>query len=746
MTPAGASTAQESAARPHVLLVDDDDVNLMLVRAALVQHGFDVTEASDGESALMLLRHWVPDVIVLDARMPGLDGFETCRELRRMYGFDNVPVLMLTGLDDEASINRAYQAGATDFFVKSTQWSLLAGRLSYMLRSANTTRELKRSREKLVMAQELAQMGSFDWRVDRQFGPLKGVQLSEQALRVLGFGMDDVASSRNLFRLVPETERKALIRRLRRLLHDTSAISLVLPIYLASGHQSRIIQVVAEPEFGEFAQCLGYSGVVQDITERRITEDTLLREKSTDKLTQLPNRQQMSWLTERAVEQARRMGRMVALLLIDLDRFKKVNDTLGHNAGDDVLLEVGRRLRLCVFHGDTQDSSADEPLTQDSMPGAVGRIGGDEFIALLPDIQDPAEAERMAERILVSLREPVNAAGQELFATASIGIAVYPRDGHSVDELMRSADVAMYAAKDHGRNTAKSYNLSQSGRGLERLELETALHKALERNELLLYYQPQIDVQTNRMIGVEALMRWNRDGQIVPPGAFIETAEETGLIVPMSEWAIREAARQAHEWQKAFGFNQTIAVNVPGRVFMRTDLLAEIKAAVYPYQLPLSIIQLEITENSLREDELRILSTLHALTEIGIQISVDDFGTGYSSLSRLTSLPIAEVKIDRSFVKDLGAGPKSTVLINTIVALAKALDLRVIAEGVETSSQVRELMALGCTHMQGFYFSRPVPPDQLQAWAIQYLKAGPADGFDEKRSALALAMSTGRAT
>ncbi|OYT88125.1 MAG: histidine kinase [Burkholderiales bacterium PBB6] len=723
MTPVGASPGPDSTDRPKVLLVDDDEVNLMLVHAALHQFGFDVTDATDGESALMLLGRWVPDLIVLDARMPGLDGFETCRELRRMYGFENVPVLMLTGLDDEASINRAYQVGATDFFVKSNQWSLLAGRLRYMLRSSRTTLELKRSKDKLVMAQHLAAMGSFDWHLEDEHNPLGSVSLSEQALQVLGFPIDVIVSLRDMMRLVVQKDRRQLLRSLRWMVHNTSVIDVTVTVYNAQAQTGkyRHIQVVAEPEFDEFSRCVNYGGIVQDITERRNSEKNLQRVQQYDKLTELPNRQHMRDLMDRALESARRRGQCSAMLLIDLDRFNKINDTLGHSAGDELLLEVGHRLRGCM-QGADEPALDVSPMLGGSLPGAVGRIGGDEFAILLPVVSDEAEAVCMARRVMDSLREPVHAAGQEVFATASIGIALYPRDGGSVDELMRSADVAMYAAKDQGRNTSMVYHLSQSGRGLERLELETALHKALERDELLLYYQPQIDVQHNRLVGVEALMRWKRGDQIVPPASFIDTAEETGLIVPMSEWALREAARQAAIWRDAFGFSETIAVNVPARVFMRSDLLSGLCSAVEAHGLPPSTIQLEITENSLREEESRILSTLHALNDIGVQFSVDDFGTGYSNLRRMAELPIAEIKIDRSFVVDLGSGPKPAMLIATIVALARNMGLRVIAEGVETSSQVRELMSLGCHLMQGYYFSRPVPGDQLQAWAIRHLQ------------------------
>ena len=702
---------------PRVLLVDDDDVNLMLVSAALGQHGFEVTEASTGEAALDLLRRWVPDLIVLDARMPGLDGFETCRELREMYGFENTPVLMLTGLDDESSVNRAYQAGATDFFVKSNQWSLLAGRLRYMLRASRTHQELVRSKAKLARAQDLARMGSFDWWHDpaKAFGV--GLELSEEGLRVFGCGPDDQLSLRQLLHMVPPADRRALLRQTRLLLKQVSVVNTDVPMNLPDG-RFRIIHVEAEAEFGEYGHCTGYTGIVQDVTDRRQAEDSIRRLANNDALTSLPNRRQLMWRTERALEYARRLGHQIALLMIDLDRFKNINDTLGHAAGDELLMEVAIRLRSCVRHSDQIFDGVVEAAgarTHRALE-AVGRLGGDEFVALLPEVTDERDAERVAQRILDALRVPVYVAGQECFATASIGIALHPRDGTNVHDLMRNADVAMYAAKSNGRNNSVVYSPQLAGRGREKLELETALHKAIERNELVLYYQPKVDVATARMVGVEALMRWRRGDQLVPPNDFIPLAEETGLIVPLSEWALREAARQARAWRDDFGFAESIAVNMPNRMFLRTDLVEQIHAAVHPHGIPHRMILLEITEDSLMKDLQSILPTLQRLNEIGVQISVDDFGTGYSSLSRLTTLPISEVKIDRSFVNDLVVTRKGTAVIRTIVALSRALGLRVIAEGVETLSQQEVLHRQGCSVMQGFMFSRPIPGDEIPAW------------------------------
>ncbi|MDN3919800.1 putative bifunctional diguanylate cyclase/phosphodiesterase [Roseateles violae] len=704
--------------QPKVLLVDDDEVNLLLTAIALRERGFEIIEARSGAEGLELMAESMPDIIVLDAMMPELDGFETCTRLRAMPGFESTPVLMLTGLDDEASITRAYQVGATDFFVKSPQWSLLAGRLRYLLRSSRTRIELERSKAKLARAQDLARMGSFEW----HRGGIGGgsFSLAAEALRVFGRGPLEGLDFIGVMRMVPREERTLFLRLLRDVMAHHSVLVTDLAVTLPDG-RSRVVHIEAEPEFNEHGNASGYTGVMQDVTDRRQAEDRIKQLAHFDALTGLPNRRQLIWRVERAIEQARRGNHEVGLLLIDLDRFKIINDTLGHAAGDELLIEVGRRLRGCVRHSDQVMEGTLEAVAGRSHRSleAVGRLGGDEFVALLPEVADERDAERVADRVLEALREPIFIAGQECFVTASVGIALYPRDGQTMADLLRNSDVAMYAVKSQGRNAAALYTPMLAGQGREKLELESALHKALERNEIVLHYQPKVDVRAARMVGAEALMRWKRGDKLVPPAEFIPLAEETGLIVPLSEWALREAARQAKVWQLNFGFSDSIAVNLPSRLFERTDLVEHIHQCVSAYGVPHRAIQLEITENNLMKDLQNVIPALHRLNEVGVEISIDDFGTGYSSLAYLTTLPISEVKIDRTFVRDLGITPQSSAVVTAIIALARALGLRVIAEGVETLRQMDVLHRLGCSLMQGFLFSKPLPPEELEQWLAQ---------------------------
>ncbi|MDE2298183.1 MAG: diguanylate cyclase, partial [Burkholderiales bacterium] len=425
----------------------------------------------------------------------------------------------------------------------------------------------------------LARMGSFDWR--RGHG---GPVFSVEGLRVFGVGPTEPLTFRTLLRLLSDADRRGLVQVLHEVIKHSTVLATDVPATLHDGRQ-RIVHVEAEPEFNENGHLIGYSGIVQDVTDRRLAEDKIRHLANFDVLTGLPNRRQLIWRAERALEHGRRLNHQVALLLIDLDRFKVINDTLGHGAGDELLMEVARRLRSSVRHSDQVTEHSIEALGSRLHRSleAVGRYGGDEFVALLPEVADERDAERVASRILELMREPILVGGQECFVTASVGIALYPRDGGSVADLLRNADVAMYSVKAAGRNSSSLYRPALAGQGRVKLELESALHKAIERNELVLHYQPKVDVRGAKMVGVEALMRWNRNGVLVPPGDFIPLAEETGLIVPLSEWAIREAARQARLWQDSFGFTDSIAVNLPNRLFERTDLVEYIHNAVTTY-------------------------------------------------------------------------------------------------------------------------------------------------------------------
>jgi predicted signal transduction protein with EAL and GGDEF domain len=517
--------------------------------------------------------------------------------------------------------------------------------------------------------------------------------------------------------MVQRSDRHGVLSMLAALKTHRSILATDVSVELPDGRR-RVIHVEAEPDGSGAAGSGSYSGVVQDVTDRRTAEDKIRHLANFDSLTGLPNRRQLLWRTERALEHARRQGHLCGLLLIDLDRFKVINDTLGHAAGDELLAEVAKRLRSCVRHSDQVTESATDAGSSRAHRTleAVGRLGGDEFVALLPEVATEQDAERVASRILDAMKAPIYVAGQECIVTASVGVALYPRDGLNMLDLMRNADVAMYSAKASGRNATAVYAPSLATSGRERLELETALYKAVERQELVLHYQPKVDLQSMRLVGAEALMRWKRGGRLVPPGDFIPLAEEIGLILPMSQWALGEATRQLRAWRDRFGFTQSIAVNLPSRLFERADLVDHIRRSALACDVPLGSIQLEITETGLMKGQQGVFPALHRLNDIGVRISIDDFGTGYSSLSYLTTLPISELKIDGSFVRDLGRTPQSEAVATAIIALSRSLGLGVVAEGVETERQAQVLKGLGCNVMQGYLFSRPLPADDFERW------------------------------
>jgi diguanylate cyclase (GGDEF)-like protein/PAS domain S-box-containing protein len=435
-------------------------------------------------------------------------------------------------------------------------------------------------------------------------------------------------------------------------------------------------------------------GVHNDITERKGMEEQLTYQAFHDSLTGLPNRALFKDRLDQALGRADRLGSTVAILYMDLDNFKYVNDSLGHEAGDELLIGVAERLRWSVRPGDT-----------------AARLGGDEFAVLLEEVGGAEDATKVAGRIAEELREPLAIRGQDVFASASIGVASSAR-GRAGD-LLRDADAAMYEAKREGKNRYKVFEAGMGHGASERLGLENDLRRALRRGELRLHYQPEVLLQGGRTVGVEALLRWERPGRgLVPPAEFVSIAEETGLIVSMGHWVLREACRQAREWRGRYADAPTVWVNLSARQLHQADLAGELSGILNEAGLPPEGLGLEITESVLVEYGGTAISTLNELRALGVKLAIDDFGTGYSSLSYLKRLPVDLLKVDRSFVAGIDKSPEDEVLIAAVINLAQALDLRVVAEGVETPDQLRKLRSLGCDFAQGYLFSRPLPAEE----------------------------------
>ena len=446
-----------------------------------------------------------------------------------------------------------------------------------------------------------------------------------------------------------------------------------------------------------------------DITERKKAEEQIRHLAYYDSLTHLPNRTFYKELLTRALTYATRHKKTMAVLFVDLDAFKRINDTLGHDAGDELLQAVAERLLNATRKSDYVARSDDEDTSN-----TVSRLGGDEFIVLLNEIVHTYDATVVARRILADLSRPFLLNGNEVFVTASIGISLYPADGKNAETLLKNADIAMYHAKEQGKNNFQFYAETMNATAFERLTLENALHKALERGELVLYYQPKVDVLSRKIIGIEALIRWNHPSRgLVLPAEFISLAEETGLIMPIGEWVLRSACLQSKAWQAAGLPCVPISVNISRRQFDQQNLREVIMKALQDAGLAAHCLELEITESTIMQNPDKATSMLRALKAAGIKISIDDFGTGYSSLDQLRKLPLDFLKIDRSFVMNVPAKAEDAAIITAIIAMAHSLKLKVIAEGVETEEQLAFLRGLGCDEAQGYLFSRPVPADEF---------------------------------
>lgn len=445
-----------------------------------------------------------------------------------------------------------------------------------------------------------------------------------------------------------------------------------------------------------------------DISERKEIEQRISHLAHHDPLTDLPNRALCLDRLNVAIQQAERTNRRVGVLFLDLDHFKNINDSLGHHIGDGLLRSVAQRLLETVRAGDT-----------------VCRLGGDEFVIVFNGFAEADEISQIVERRLIPLvRQPHQVDGADLFVSCSVGIAVYPEDGKDVETLMRNADAAMYQAKQIGRNNAQFFTAEMDRSARERMEIEQDLRFAVEHQELRLVYQPRVDANSGNLLGVEALVRWQRPHHgLVSPARFIPIAEECGLIVQIGYWVFSEACRQQAAWREAGLGNIPVSVNLSIAQFRDQNLIETLKATMELYQTNPAHIELELTESILMEDASSTIKLLHGIKALGVMLSIDDFGTGYSSLNYLHRFPIDKLKIDQSFVRDMLDDPKDLAVTQAIIGLGHALGLCVVAEGVEEVEQRLALSAAGCDELQGYYFSKPLPANELIQWSKQPMPA-----------------------
>lgn len=562
---------------------------------------------------------------------------------------------------------------------------------------------LEKNEARLANAQRIASVG--DWEMDIVSGSLTR---SDEVYSIVGSKRGELTESSAIpLKIVHPDDKQMVEESLHAAQHRGEGFGIDFRIVLANG-DTRVVHAQAEVAHDDAGKPIRISGTIQDISERKKAEEQIQHLALHDGLTGLPNRLLFEEQVDKALAAAQRLDQKLATLFFDLDRFKNINDSLGHHVGDALLKEVAKRVTHCLRKSDYMVRGAME--TSDN---TMARMGGDEFTVLLPNLSHAEDAARVARRIMEALAIPFQIGGGEVFVSASIGIALYPIDGSDVATLIKNSDAAMYHAKNEGRNNYQFFTESMNKEAAAKLSLENDLRKAVSEEQLVLYYQPQIDIATRNIFGVEALIRWRHPQRgLVPPVEFIPLAEERGLIVAISEWVLRTACAQAQAWHQSGLRKITVAVNMASPSFKQENLLQVVTDALEGSGLEAKYLELEVTESIMVHDMKTVLPTLKALKDIGIHLSIDDFGTGYSSLSYLQHFPIDALKIDQTFVSDIDEN-RGSAIVQAIIAMSASLNLTVIAEGVETESQAKFLLENGCHKMQGYLFSRPLPVDEM---------------------------------
>jgi diguanylate cyclase (GGDEF)-like protein/PAS domain S-box-containing protein len=689
-----------------ILLVDDSPVNLGVIVESLEAHGYEVLVAVDGEEALQRVEVARPDLVLLDVMMPGIDGFEVCRRLKAQKHTRNIPVIFMTslsGIDDKV---KGLEAGAVDYVTKPLQINEVKARVDTHLKLCALQQKLEAKNTKLKL--EIAER----MRVE------EALVAREQETRTLvdnspdtiaRYGRDCRRSYANpAFAAMTEGGIPALLGKKPTEYPgglNADLYELKISEVLDTGENSEFelkwpdkdgkeicshVRLAAERDAA--GNVVSVLAVGRDITELNEHRKRVYQMAFYDSLTSLPNRALFNDRLLQMLADASWHQQLAGVMLLDLDRFKSVNDTLGHPAGDELLREAASRLTYCVRGYDT-----------------VARLGGDEFAILLPEVRSGDDLGRVARNILEAFNEPFLLEGKEVFISCSIGISLYPEDSSTADDLLRQADSAMYLAKRSGRNTFRFYSKDLTCSANERLTLEADLRRGFARNELELYYQPKINLADGAMIGSEALLRWNHPQRgMVPPDKFIGIAEDSGLIVEIGEWVLRHGCNTAREWNGSGKPLHKVAINLSARQFVSNNLVKTVRNVLKETGCQPEWIELEITESLLLDEDGEVLEMLEVFREKGITIAIDDFGTGYSALSYLARFPIDTLKIDRSFTSRVTEAGHHAELVKAIISIAKSLDQKVVAEGVETAEQAAILLSYGCHIAQGYLYSKPI--------------------------------------
>jgi len=669
----------------RVLLADDDATLREIACVMLNEAGFVVQIVSSGDAAVAACALRMPDIALLDVEMAQGDGYQACSNIRSLPGGADLPIMMVTGCDDTLSIDRAYEAGATDFVVKPINWALLTHRIRYVMRGARTIEALRFSEQKNAALLKAIPDGillvNSAGSIGHCFSPIAGLRRTPQE-----------TDPKSIFDLIPEITHGLAMDCLSSALRGEPAV-----FEFALESEARSIRHF---ECRYLPNSTGHAlAIIRDVTARKEADARIHRLAYFDALTGLPNREWIRDYLAQSLAEARRRSRRLALIYLDLDQFKRINDTLGHATGDTLLRQVAERLQ-----------STFEQDGMDGVQGQIARVGGDEFIVVLTGITDAAQPQLAAQRILSAHTAPFRKAGYELVVTPSIGIATFPEHGDDVQSLLKNVEGAMYEAKSSGGNQLRVYDSVVNARALKRLSLEMELRRAVENSSLEVYYQPKYDARTLKLLGGEALLRWfHADRGQIPTADFIAVAEETGLIGDIGKWALQRVCRDLGHWRGQGLVLPNVAVNVSGRDFMHPDALLRLSDIIIQANLSPALFELELTEGVLMRDAEAGRRSLLALKEFGFALAVDDFGTGYCSLNYLKRFPLDTLKIDRSFVADISEDPEDAAIVRAIIALGHSLDLKIVAEGVTTLAQLQFLRAETCDAIQGFLMSAAVP-------------------------------------
>jgi len=677
---------------PLLLVIDDDVVIRSMLIKALQKQSFDVIEAPNGAEGLELFRNYRPDMVLLDVLMPVMNGFETCEVMRELDPERTVPIIMLTGLDDIASVDKSFDAGATDFITKPVNWSLFSQRVRYALKSREMDFELRKSRHRVNYALKVAMLGYWDW--DLKTG---NIIFPPSVQDMLCIERKQSLTLQEFIDYVHHEDRDRVMHAFDDARSRGTRFVLEHRL-LGADNKERYVYQQCEVIMDEVKKPRYVLGVVQDITAMKRAEDMILHQAYHDLLTDLPNQTLFKERLTHAIKVAEHAHHQVAVVALDIDRFQLINESLGHDTGNELLLAFAGFLRGFIHESDT-----------------VARISGNEFAILL---ESPASINEVTS-VLSSLNQALKAnifdlAGQKVTVSLSLGVATYPDDELDANGLIQCANAAMRKAKSLGGDQEHFYTHDMNRRVDDRLRMESDLRQAIENNELELFYQPQVLAQSRKIIASEALVRWrHKEHGLVSPIRFIPLAEETGLIQPLGHYVLEQAIKQTKQWNIQ-GYALSVGINLSARQFMQADLVEQIKCLIAQYEINPAHIDLEITESIAMQDAESSINKMHQLKALGVTLSMDDFGTGYSSLSYLHQFPLDVLKIDRSFVKDITGNDEDGAIARAVIAMAHSMKLKVIAEGVETESQYAFLRAHGCEVIQGYLISRPVPANEFE--------------------------------